>query len=215
MTKAELTERLVDRLVDPYTDCLEDYEYVKPIDLEYAKSLLKDLRHEDVEIDDPDYAVPAEVTPEMLMDTFNCILRAKQHELTVQRLADFITENEMVCEYSNYYLPAHPGATDVLPVEFLNNDFPFMNEIYADNPLWLIDLGQRSPEFSSDDEYCWYSEDEDQLFSTDTPFGDEVLDATAFAEYIMSPEGEECREYITEDLMDEADRERVFGKGDE
>lgn len=215
MTKAEMTERLVDRLVDPATEDLNEYEYVKPIDLEYAKSLLKDLRHEDIDIDDPDFAVPEDTTPELLMEVFNCLLRAKQHELTIQRLAEYITENEMVCEWDNYYLPAHPDAREVLPVDFLFDSFPFqmIDDSYA-NPLWLIELGQRSPEFNPDSAYCWFDMEHRQLYSTDTPFDDGILDAQAFAEWIMSPEGEECREYFTESLMDEDAIEYVFGKGD-
>lgn len=216
MTKLEMTERLVDRLVDPATDDLENYDDIKPIDLEYAKSLLKDLRHEDIDIDDPDYCVPAGTTPELLMETFNCLLRAKQHELTIQRLADYITENEMVCEYDQYYVTTHPDALVVLPVDFLTDSFPFpmIDDSFA-NPLWLIELGQRSPEFDPDCEFCWFDKEHRQLYSTDTPFDDEVLDANAFAEFIMSPEGEECREYFTESLMDEDDIVHVFGKGDE
>ena len=216
MTKLEMTERLVDRLVDPATDDLENYDDIKPIDLEYAKSLLKDLRHEDIDIDDPDYCVPDGTTPELLMETFNCLLCAKQHELTIQRLADYITENEMVCEYDQYYVPTHPDALVVLPVDFLMDNFPFpmIDDSFA-NPLWLIELGQRSPEFDPDCVYCWFDKEHRQLYSTDTPFDDEVLDATAFAEFIMSPEGEECREYFTEALMDEDDIIHVFGKGDE
>lgn len=219
MTKAEMTERLVDRLVDPFTDNLEDYEYAEPIDLEYAKSLLKDLRHEDVDIDDPDFAVPAGVTPELLMETFNCLLRAKQHELTIQRLADYITENEMVCEYDQYFADDRdPKRRRVLPVDFLCEGFPFRFDDSNNEPsaLDLVCIGSNSRHtFNSGYTYCYYDDDLKQLSTTDTPFGDEVIDAQAFAEWIMSPEGEECREYFTECLMDEDDIEHVFGKGDE
>ena len=218
MTKAEMTERLVDLLVDPATEDLEEYEYVKPIDLEYAKSLLRDLRHEDVDIDDPDFASPEGTTPELLMETFNCLLRAKQHELTIQRLAEYITENEMICEYDQYYIPTHPDARVVLPVDFLCDSFPFRfddsNERPSDLDLVCIGMNSRST-FNPEAVYCYYDDDLKKLFSTDVPFGDEVIDAQAFAEWIMSPEGEDCREYFTEHLMDEDEIERVFGKGDE
>lgn len=217
MTKLEMTERLVDRLVDPFTDNLDDYEDAEPIDLEYATSFLKDLRHEDVDIDDPDFCVPAGTTPELLMETFNCLLRAKQHELTIQRLAEYITDNEMICEYDQYYVPTHPDACVVLPVDFLCESFPFRFDDSNERPsaLDLVCIGMNSRDtFNPEEVYCYYNDDLKQLFTTDTPFGDEVIDATAFAEWIMSPEGEECREYFTEYLMDEDDIEHVFGKGD-
>lgn len=218
MTKAEMTERLVDRLTDPFTDNLEDYEYVKPIDLEYARSLLKELRREDVDIDDPDFCIPEGTTPELLMDTFNCLLRAKQHELTIQRLAEYITENEMICEWDSYYRPAHPDARAVLPVDFMCEGFPFRFDNSDDEPsaLDLVCIGSNSRHtFNPGYTYCYYDDNLKQLYTTDTPFGDEVIDSLAFAEWIMSPEGEECREYFTECLMDEDDIEHVFGKGDE
>ena len=218
MTKAEMTERLVDRLVDPFTENLDDYEDIKPINLEYAKSLLKELRKEDVDIDDPDFAVPAGVTPELLMETFNCLLRAKQRELTIQRLAEYITENEMICEYDQYYVQTHPDARVVLPVDFLCENFPFrFNDSATEEPsaLDLVCIGMNSREtFNPEETYCYYDDELKQLSTTDTPFGDEIIDADAFAEWIMSPDGEDCREYFTESLMNENDIEHVFGKGD-
>ena len=216
MTKAEMTERIVDRLVDPWTEDLVDYADVKPIDLEYAKSFLKELRHEDVDMDDPNYCIPEGTTPELLMEVFNCLLRAKQRELTICRLAECITDNELVCEWDNYYVEAHPDALEVLPLDFLIDEFPFkmIDDSYS-NPLWLVELGQRSPEFNPNHEYCWFDMEHRQLYSTNTPFHDGIIDAKDFAEWIMTPEGEDCREYFTEHLLSESEREHIFGKGDE
>lgn len=218
MNRIELIEKIAERLIDPWTDNPHDYEDAEPIDLEYAKTLLEDLRHDDAEMDDPDYCLPAETTPELLMEVFNCIVRKNQHELLVERLADWLTDNECVCEYDNYFSDPRMGRKEVYPVDFLYSDqnflFPYKGN---DEPTAgdLIEIGLNSKAtFNPEDEYCWYDPDKKQLFSSNRPFHAGAIDAEEFARFILSPEGEECLEYIRDDIMDDEDRTKVFGKGE-
>lgn len=73
MTKAELYERIVGRIVDPF----EERETVfEPITLEEAKVELQEIRTEDADAElEPEECIPAEVTPEILMDAWNCLVR--------------------------------------------------------------------------------------------------------------------------------------------
>lgn len=216
MNRTELIEKIADRMIDPWTDDPHDYEDAEPIDLEYAKTLLEDLRRDDAEMDDPDYCLPEETTPELLMEVFNCIVRKNKHELLVERLAEYITDNEMVCEYDNYYKEFSEKKLDVYPCDFIWDSFPFkpIGSMSPNNPLFLIELGQRSKDFDSSKEFAWYDRENNLLHSTDTPFADGVLDAEAFARFILSPEGEECLFYIRDNIMDDEDLANVFGKGE-
>lgn len=216
MNRTELIEKIADRMIDPWTDNPHDYEDAEPIDLEYAKTLLEDLRRDDAEMDDPDYCLPEETTPELLMEVFNCIIRKNKHELLVERLAEYITDNEMVCEYDNYYKEFSEKKLDVYPCDFIWDSFPFkpIGSMSPNNPLFLIELGQRSKDFDSSKEFAWYDRENNLLHSTDTPFADGVLDAEAFARFILSPEGEDCLSYIRDNIMDDEDLANVFGKGE-
>lgn len=209
MTKAELIERIVDALIDPWTDDPNDYLNATTIDIEYAKVMLKDLRDNEDDADlEQDERLPEEVTPELVMIAYNCLIRARKNEARVNRLAEFITGNEMVCEYDNYYLPEHNDSIDMCPVDFLTDCFPFIDN---DHPLNLILIGMNSHHtFNKEHEFCWFDSKNNILHSTDHPFGDGILDAKAFAEYIMSDEGHECFDYITEDMTDD-DFQYVFG----
>lgn len=213
MTKAELIERTIDAIIDPWNDCAEDYLHYSLINsIEEAAGYLAELRRDQDAMDlDEDEKIHDEVTPALYMEAYNCLVRARKHEARVKRLAEFITDNEMVCEYSNYYLPEHKDAIDIVPVDFLFEGFKFDIGDLTPNPFFLIELGQRSSEFNFNHLYCWYDKKKNKLFSTDTPFADGILNAKAFAEYILSDEGKECFDYITNDIMDAEDFRRVFG----
>lgn len=218
MTKAELTEKLADRLIDPWTDCPENYEGCDPIDLKEAASLLEDLRRDDQAMDDPDYHVPEETTPELLMEVYNCILRKNLHDLAVSRMAEYLTENEMVCEYDNYYRNEfNPSATEVFPTywlfnEFDANSFPFKVDDYAPDIAMIFRIGMNSAKtYDQDKEYMWFNREEFRIETTDTPFADGIIDANAFAEYILGPDGKECLDYFLDGLMDDDDIQKVFG----
>lgn len=212
MSKAELIEKIVDAMIDPWTDDPEEYLDATPIDLEYAHVMLKDLRdNEDAADLEPDERLPEEVTPELVMLAYNCLIRARKHEARVHRLAEFITDNEMVCEYANYYLPELKNGIDMIPVDFLTDTdgFPFMDDA---SPLDILCIGMNSRKtFDPQDEFCWFDSSTLTIHSTSHPFGDGVLDAEAFAEYAMSDEGQDCFDYITNDIMDDDEFKSVFG----
>ena len=203
MTKAELITKTIDRITDPWNDCPEDYIYVDPINLETAEEIICQCHEEDVDFDQDD-RLPAEVTPEIMMEAFNCNLRKNLFEYRVEQLAKYITQNEMVCEYDNYYKEFSEKKLDVYPVDFIWDAFPFkpIGDMSPDNPLFLIELGLRSKDtFNPNHEYCWYDRENDILHSTNTPFADGILDAKAFARFILLDR--ECLEYIVDDMSDE------------
>ena len=212
MNKAELYERIIDALIDPWTDNPEDYLDATTIDMDYAPVMLHDIRdNEDICDMDPADRLPEDTTPEHIMLAYNCLIRARKHEARVNRLAEYITDNEMVCEYSNYYLPELENGINMIPVDFLTDTdgFPFMDDA---SPLDILCIGMNSRKtFDPQDEFCWFDSSTLTIHSTSHPFGEGILDAEAFAEYAMSDEGQDCFDYITNDIMDDDDFKSVFG----
>lgn len=212
MTKAEIITRIIDRITDPWTESPEDYQYAELIDLDAAADVLKQYRDDDDDCDlEPDERMPEEATPAMLMEAFNCNVRYQKHELRVKRLAEYITDNEMVCEYDNYYKEFSEKKLDVYPTDFIWESFPFkpIGDMSPDNPLFLIELGQRSKDFDSSKEFAWYDRENNLLHSTDTPFADGVLDAEAFARFALGDA--ETLRYFLDGIMDNDDIRKVFG----
>lgn len=212
MTKLELIEKTIERITDPWTESCEDYRYAELIDLSTAKDIIKQCREEDEDYD-PEDRLPKEVTPELMMIAYNCNVRKNKHELWSKALAYVITDYEMVCEYANYYLPEHQNAIDIIPTDFLmgSDSFPFDlgNEI---SPVNLIKIGlNSSKKFNQNHEYCWFDKEKMVLHSVDEPFHDGVLDAHAFAEFLLSPEGQDGLDYIINDILDDDDFRKAFG----
>lgn len=215
MTKAELIEKIVDAMIDPWTDCPDDYLDATPIDIHEATDLLDQIRDDEDKMDlEPEERLPEEVTPELVMIAYNCLIHARKHEARVKRLAEYITDNDMVCEYDNYYLPEHHDAVDITPIDFLvgTDRFPFDIGNNEASVLDMLLIGKNSANtFNPKDEYCWFDADAMTLHSTNEPFRDGTLDAEAFAEYAMSDEGQDCFDYITTEIMDDDDFQSVFG----
>lgn len=215
MTKAEIITRIIDRITDPWTESPEDYQYAELIDLDVAKDIIAQCREEDYDLE-PEERLPQETTPELMMEAFNCNVRHQKHELQILRLAEYITENEMVCEYTNYYMPTLEHPLDVVPIEFMETAdvFPFSVEgTFNPDYLSILLLGKRSRNtFDPNDEYCWFNEETKQLYSTNAPFHDGVLDAEAFARFALSDR--ETIKYLI-DCMPETDAEIIFGKSKE
>lgn len=211
MTKAELMTRIIDAMVDPWTDCPDDYLTSTPIDIHEATDLLAQLREDEDSMDlEPDERVPQEATPALIMEAYNCLIRARKFDARVERLAEWITDEDCVCEYANYYFPAHDDAIDVFPVDFLaDTDASKLITGEVMTTLELIKLGQRSPEFSSGHEYCWYDKDRRQLVSTNSPFSDGTLDAEAFARFILLDR--ETFDYMFDHIIDDDDIESILG----
>lgn len=212
MTKTEIISRIIDRITDPWTESPEDYQYAEPIDLDVAKDVLKQYRDDDDDCElDPEDRMPEEATPELLMEAYNCNIRYQKFELRVKRLAEYIKDNEMVCEYDNYYRPEYPDSPEVLPVDFIWDSFPFkpIGDMSPDNPLFLIELGRRSKDFDSNKEFAWYDRENNLLHSTDTPFADGVLDAEAFARFVLCDA--DALGYFLDGIMDDDEIVKVFG----
>ena len=209
MTKAELIERIIDRITDPWTESCEDYENAELIDLDVAKDIIAQCREEDPDLD-PEDRLPEECTPEMMMIAFNCNVRKNWHELRVQRLAEWITENDCVCEYVNYYLPTLENGIDIMPTEFIadTDGCPFLKE--EPSPLDLICIGMNSREtFDPQDEYCWYDADTFTIHSTNEPFRDGTLDAEAFARFVLLDA--EAFDYMFDGVIDGVDIPYILG----
>ena len=210
MTKAELIERIVDAMIDPWTDNPEDYLDATPTDLEYAKVMLRDIcDNEDAAELEPDERLPEEVTPALVMEAYNCLIRARKHEARVSRLADWIRENDPVCEYVNYYLPENPDVIDLVPIDFLTDTdgFPFIEDA---SPLDLLCIGMNSRKtFNPQDEYCWFDPDTMTIHSTDEPFCDGTLDADAFARFILLDA--ETFGYMFDNIIDDEDIPNILG----
>lgn len=212
MTKAEIISHIIDRITDPWCECPEDYRFAEPICLECAADLLKQYFTEDAECDlPPEDRMPKETTPALYMEAYNCYIRYQKHELRVNRLASYIESHELVCEYVNYYKDFDSNAIDLYPVDYLWESFPFepIGDMSPDNPLFLIELGQRSADFNPGHEYCWYDREHNQLHSTNHPFRDGTLDAEAFARFAL--DDKETLEYFIDGLMDEDDIMYIFG----
>ena len=210
MTKAELISRIVDAMVDPWTDNPEDYLDSEPVDIEYAKVMLKDLRdNEDAADLEQDERLPDCVTPEIVMEAYNCLIRAKKFEARTQRLAEWIRENDPVCEYANYYVPEHDDAYDLFPIDFLddNDGYHFTDDA---TPLEILQIGINSKDtFNPNHEYCWYDKEKNQLFSCDEPFCEGVLDAEAFARFILLDA--ETFGYMFDNIIDDEDATYILG----
>lgn len=214
MTKAELIERIVDALIDPWTDNPEDYLYDTPIDIDGAKDFYNQIRSDEDDADlEPDERMPEEATPELVMEAYNCLIRARKHEAWIDRMEEFIIENDCVCEYANYYVPAHKDALDLIPVEFVteSNDFPFtMADGRKPDTVDTFLIGMRSARtFNPNHEFCWFDQAQEVLHSTDEPFRNGVLDAHAFAEFAI--DDKETFDYFVDCIMTDDEIREVFG----
>ena len=214
MTKAEIITRIIDRITDPWTECPEDYMYAELIDLDTAKDVLTQYREDDEFCGiDPEFRMPVETTPTLLMEAYNCNIRYQKFELRVKRLAEYITDNEMVCEYDNYYRSEFEDAIEVIPVDFLYNStrFPFSTH-NTKNPdiIDMLRIGMNSAKtFNNNHEFCWFDKDNEVLHSTDTPFADGILNAEAFARFVLCDA--DALGYFLDCIMDDGDILHIFG----
>jgi hypothetical protein len=216
MTKAELIERIVDAMIDPWTDNPDDYLDSTPIDIYGAMDLYNQIRFDEASADlEPDERMPEEATPALVMEAYNCLIRARKHEARVARLAEFITDNDCVCEYANYYYPTHDDAVDIIPTDFITGTDKFPFAMHGNNTASVLDMlfiGKNSAEAGTFDpnlEYCWFDADKMILHSTDAPFSDGTLDAEAFAAFAL--DDAETLGYFLDGVMDDNDIKYVFG----
>lgn len=216
MNKAELIERIIDTFTDMGSEDPEDTAYANELTLNDAAMYLDELRANERDYCDPEDWLPAEVTPALYMEAFNCYLRKCRHDVTLNRLAEFFTLHESVDIYLEYEGEYHSDTDKVVyPTDFLLEDMEFPFTSFDFTMLDLIQLGQHSPEFNPDKKYCWYEiKNNDQecvdneLLSTDTPFADGLIDAHAFAEWILADPDRTL--YIKEFKMINTDIDYIF-----
>lgn len=216
MNKAELIERIIDTFTDMGSEDPVDTAYANPLTLTEAETYLNEIRANEKEYLEPDEWLPEEITPALYMEAFNCYLRRCKYEVTLNRLAEFITLHEAV-ELYHEYIGTYKSDTDklVCPTDWLleNMEFPFTS--YDFTMLDLIQLGQHSPDFDCEKDYCWYEMVHDDpacvnnmLHSTDTPFADGLIDAQAFAAWLLECPGR--IEYVKDYCMINTDIDYVF-----
>ena len=208
MTKDELISRIVDCMIDPWNDDPEDYIYATPIDRFGAVDLMAQIRDDETSADlDPEDCLPEEATPDLVMEAYNCLIRARKFEARVSRLAEFLTDNNCVCEYSNFY--DGEDFIDVFPVDWLN-DTDGLNFFDKESPMEIMQIGINSRvTFNPNHEFCWYDDDKKILHSTDNPFRDGVIDAESFASSILLDV--ESADYIINEIMTDDEAKRVLG----
>lgn len=213
MTKTEIISRIIDRITDPWCESPDDYRYAQPIDIDGAADVLKQYRDDDDACDlEPDERMPEEATPSLLMEAYNCYIRYQKFELRVKRLAEYITDNEMVCEYESYYAPTLDNPIDIIPVDFLYNSsrFPFStHNTKKPDCIDMLRIGLNSTKtFNCNHEYCWFDKDKEVLHSTNSPFHDGILDAVAFARFVLCDA--DAFGYFLDGIMDNDDIIEVF-----
>lgn len=209
MNKAELIERIIDTFTDMGSEDPVDTACGNPLTLNEAKMYLNDIKATEKIDLEPDERLPEEVTPEIYMEAYNCYLRKCKHEVTAQRLAEFIRLRELVDAYHEFG-GNYKSNTDkyVCPTDWLKEfmEFPFTSEDLV--MLDLITLGQNSPDFDPKKDFCWYDAENFKLHSTDTPFADGLIDARAFAEWLL--EDASRIEYFKDMSMINTDIDYIF-----
>ena len=190
MNKAELIERIIDTFTGMGSEDPEDIATGNPLTLREAELYLKELRAAEKADLEPDEWLPAEVTPQMYMEAYNCYLRKCKYDVTAQRLAEFIRNGELVDAYHEFD-GQYVSKTDkiVYSTDMLTDTTEFPFTYYNLTMLELITLGKNSPDFDEREDFCWYDPETRTMHSTDTPFADGLIDAMAFAEWILEHPG--------------------------
>lgn len=186
MKKEELIERIVDTFTDMGSEDPIDTAASNYVSLVEAAMHLSERRAMEIKDLEPSERLPEEVTPLLYMEALNCYIRKCKYDVTLNHLAEYFTDGELVytfLEFEGEYI--NKSDQHVCPTDFLNEDieFPFTETDLT--MLDLISIGKRSYDFSPEDNYCWYDEVNNELHSTDTPFGDGLIDAKAFAKWIL------------------------------
>lgn len=186
MNKSELIERIIDTFTDMGSEDPVDTAGCNMLTLKEAETYLNERRAFERADLEPAEWLPAEVTPELYLEAENCYIRRCQYEVTLERLVEFLKLGEKLDVYLEYQ-GVYKSTTDkvVYPTDWLyeNMEFPFTP--YDLNMIELIKLGQNSPDFDPTDDFCWYDEDKNQLYSTCYPFEEGFIDVKAFAQWLL------------------------------
>ena len=209
MNKAELIERIIDTLTAMGSEDPEDTAACDMLTLDEATAYLNEHRAMEKADLEPSEWLPHEVTPELYMEASNCYIRRCRYEVTLQRLAEFIEYGEQVNTYHEFD-GKYSSKTDkiVYPTTWLTESMEFPFTSCNLNMLELILLGQNSPDFDVTQRFCWYDEENLQIHSTNTPFADGLIDAKAFAKWILEHPGR--IEYVKDWCMINTDIDYIF-----
>ena len=209
MNKSELVERIIDTFTAMGSEDPVDTAYSDLLTPSEAKMYLDELRANEKQYLEPEDRLPAEVTPELYMEAYNCYVRRCKYEVTLSRLAQFIMDSENVCLYHEFY-GDYISKTDrvAYPVDWLmeNMEFPFTSENLT--MLDLITLGQNSPDFNPEQKYCWYDAASHTIRSTNTPFASGLMSAWDFAKWLL--EDNNRIQYVQGYHMDNTDIDYIF-----
>ena len=123
----------------------------------------------------------------------------------VHKFAEYLAEHEDVYAYSNCHSYYGDHLPDIVPTEFIHDDY--FSDILPTSSAELIDIGIDSAD-TLDGAFCWYDAKKKQFFSSDHPFQEGYIDAYALADFLLSPKGfAECFELV----VDADDCEKIFG----
>lgn len=198
MKKEEIIGRIINAFTGMGSESPEDIALTGGITLDEARKYLIEARGVEAACFEPeDKLFTDEVTPELYMEAYNCYVRKCKHDITIERLVIWLTDNNDAILHDEYCSKYNGDEEDVILTDCLNEDIDFPWELSFDcgengiihaypNMLGLLILGQRSANtFNSNHLFCWYDKKENVLRSTDTPYADHLWDAYAFAEYIL------------------------------
>lgn len=193
MNKDEITKRLLNLMVDEWTDNPEDYLDTDPIDIDYAKTMMKDLAEleDDAELHDSERVVHL-ATPELVQEVFNCLVKARKHEARVSQLVSYFEDNEEFIAYAYTYMyECHPADNpdDIAPMDFLDEAFrdgafffDTNNREFSRAEILQI-MGNSIDKFNGNDNYVAFYSDRMELVSTNNP--KDIIDYEEFANLIF------------------------------
>ena len=210
MKKEELIKRIIDAFTGMGSEDPEDTACSGFLTLDEAKMYLDEQRASEAAFFEPeDRIYTDDITPELYMEAYNCFVRRCRYDVTLNRLIEFIITHETVDLYHEYD-GLYKSDTDkyVCPTDWLmeNMEFPFTSVNLT--MLELIKVGQNSPDFNPTDDYCWYDSKTMRLYSTHHPFKEGLIDARAFASWLLESPGRIW--YVKDYCMLNTDIDYVF-----
>ena len=216
MNKAEVIERIIDRITDPYNDTDEEIaNFGGYVTLEEAKEYLDLAFEEDKasEVSPEDGGMPLEATPELYMEAYNCNVNRAKHAVVNRRLHEWLVDGEQWYVYEWYCTNVMNAVPTVVYTDWLTEEIDWPFEDCDDiNMLGMIVVGMHSTKtFNPSHTFCWYDSEKKQLHSTNRPFKDGAISPELvdnIVDYIMDhPEDREGMVYAH---MDNDDIDYVF-----
>lgn len=208
MKREEIIERIIDSFTDMGSEDPEDTASCDFIDVKEAEMYLNEYRAMEKDFNE-DEKLPAEVTPELYMEAWNCYVRKCRHDVQIERLTEWLTDNECWDAYEWYCCQVLDAVPTIVYTDWLTEEMEWPFESEDINMLGLVVVGMNSKDtFNPEHTFCWYDSNKEQLFSSDTPFADGIIDAHELATYAV--EHPEDREFMIYFHMDNTDIDYIF-----